>query len=172
MSNNLICVMSTPFRSVSCLTSLHSVHIFEPLNFVFFSFSAVDSFVIACLDLVPSTKPVFLWSLCVGKQWCISETASKVLLRAFAQVAKVEGSSSLASCKLSLIFNWRKVEDQTHYPRVLEIAVGSKGWAQTDFSVINKRSCSIIWFPSSYLYISKCVGCSSGAIWLIFCVMY
>uniref|UniRef100_M0ZS58 Uncharacterized protein n=1 Tax=Solanum tuberosum TaxID=4113 RepID=M0ZS58_SOLTU len=32
---------------------------------------AVDSFVIACLDPVPSTKPVFLWSLCLVGIGCM-----------------------------------------------------------------------------------------------------
>ncbi|TMW92149.1 hypothetical protein EJD97_013446 [Solanum chilense] len=68
-----------------------------------------------------------------------------------AQVAKVEGSSSLASCELSLIFKWTLCLVPRVGPRLIS-------------RLSRKRSCSAIRFPLAYLYISKCVGCSSGAI--------
>lgn len=43
-----------------------------------------------------------------------------------------------APSELSMVFKWRRVEVQIHYPRVSDAAIGPKGLTQIDLSVIRK----------------------------------
>jgi len=40
--------------------------------------------------------------------------------------------------ELNPIFKWRRIEERAHHPQVPKVAVGPKGWLQTDFSILNK----------------------------------